>query len=73
MGAYHSDMIMKNSVNSVNIQNGQYRAKPNTLGRCNDYPEREYNQVVGSAEQLAIVEEIVYSIWEHIAVRNRTV
>ena len=36
-------------------------------GTCNDYPEREYIQADGSREHPIKDDDIVYSIWKHIA------
>ena len=49
----------------------QYRAKPRNWGRCNDYPEREYTQVSGSAGQPEMVDEIVCSMRRRIAVLRK--
>jgi hypothetical protein len=35
--------------------------------RCNDYPEREYSQVAGSARHPVKDDDIVSSLWEHKA------
>ena len=41
--------------------------------RSNDYPEMEYTQVSGSGEHLEnLNDDIVCSIWKHIAVHKRT-
>ena len=40
-------------------------------GRCNDYPEREYTQVSGSAQHPATGDEIVSSAWRHAAAERR--